>query len=45
MVKKLRVDYLEGDQAHTMTVEEGATLEIRGQKKVVIKRALYGVIP
>lgn len=45
MVKKLRVDYLDGDQTHTMTVDEGATLEIRGQKKVVIKRALYGVIP
>jgi hypothetical protein len=47
MVKKLRVDYLEGDQPHTMTVDEGSTLEIRGQagKKLVIKRALYGVIP
>ncbi|RPH35377.1 MAG: hypothetical protein EHM91_17310, partial [Planctomycetota bacterium] len=45
MVKKLRVEYLEGDQPHTMTVDEGATLEIKGQKKIVIKRALYGVLP
>jgi putative heme-binding domain-containing protein len=47
MVKKLRVEYLEGDQPRTMTVDEGATLEIKGQagKKIVIKRALYGVLP
>lgn len=47
MVKKLRVEYLEGDQPRTMTVDEGSTLEIRGQagKKIVIKRALYGVLP
>jgi putative heme-binding domain-containing protein len=46
-VKKLRVDYLEGEQAHTMTVEEGATLEIRTQagKKLVIRKALYGAFP
>jgi hypothetical protein len=47
MVKKLRVDYLEGDAAHTKTADEGATLEIRaeGGKKLVIKKAIYGVIP
>ena len=46
-VKKLRVDYLEGDQARTMTVEEGATLEIRAPagQKLVIKKALYGALP
>ncbi len=47
MVKKLRVEYLEGEQSQTMTVDEGATLEIRSAsgKKIVIKRALYGVLP
>ena len=46
-VKKLRVDFLDGDQAHTMTVGEGETLEIRAQagKKLVIKKALYGAFP
>ena len=46
-VKKLRVDYLEGDQARTMTVDEGATLEIRtpAGQKLVIKKALYGAFP
>ena len=47
MVKKLRVDYLDGDAAHSKTVDEGSTLEIRAEagKKLVIKRALYGVLP
>ena len=47
MVKKLRVDYLDGETSHSKTVDEGSTLEIRaeGGKKLVIKRALYGVLP
>jgi putative heme-binding domain-containing protein len=47
MVKKLRVDYLEGDASHSKTVDEGGTLEIRaeGGKKLVIKKAIYGVLP
>ncbi|MBI3856942.1 MAG: hypothetical protein HY293_14740, partial [Planctomycetes bacterium] len=47
MLKKFRVDYLEGDEAKSKTVDENATLEIRAAqgKKLVIKRALYGVLP
>jgi len=47
MVKKLRVDYLDGETAHSKTVDEGSTLEIRAEagRKLVIKKALYGVIP
>ena len=46
-VKKLRVDYLEGEEARSKTVDENATLEIRVAegKKLVIKKALYGVLP
>jgi putative heme-binding domain-containing protein len=47
MLKKLRVDYLEGNDAHTMVVDENATLEIRvpDGKKLTIKKAFYGVLP
>ncbi|MBV8880163.1 MAG: c-type cytochrome [Planctomycetaceae bacterium] len=45
--KKLRVDYLDGDEAKSKTVDENATLEIKASegRKLVIKRALYGVVP
>jgi putative heme-binding domain-containing protein len=47
MVKKLRVDYLDGETAHSKTVDEGTTLEIHAEtgKKLVIKKAIYGVLP
>jgi putative heme-binding domain-containing protein len=47
MLKKLRVDYLEGEEARTKVVDENATLEIRAAegKKLVIRKAFYGVIP
>jgi putative heme-binding domain-containing protein len=47
MVKKLRVDYLEGDEARSKVVEENEKLELRAPegKKLVIKKALYGVLP
>ena len=47
MVKKLRVDYLEGEEAHSKVVDENATLEIHASqgKKLTIKKALYGVLP
>jgi putative heme-binding domain-containing protein len=47
MVKRLRVDYLEGDEARSKVVDENATLEIRAAegKKLVVKKALYGVLP
>jgi putative heme-binding domain-containing protein len=47
MVKKLRVDYLDGDEAKSKTVDENATLDIRAAegKKLVVKKALYGVLP
>jgi hypothetical protein len=45
MVKKLRVDYLDGDAAHTKVIDEGSTLEIRSDKKLTIKKAIYGVLP
>jgi len=46
-VKKFRVDYLDGDEAKSKTVDENATLEIRASdgRKLVIKKALYGVLP
>jgi putative heme-binding domain-containing protein len=46
-VKKFRVDYLDGDEAKSRTVDENATLEIRASdgRKLVIKKALYGVLP
>ncbi len=46
-VKKFRVDYLDGDEAKSKTVDENATLEIRASdgRKMVIKKALYGVLP
>ncbi|HLY07936.1 MAG TPA: c-type cytochrome [Planctomycetota bacterium] len=46
-VKKFRVDYLDGEETKSKTVEENATLEIRASegKKLVIKKALYGVLP
>jgi putative heme-binding domain-containing protein len=47
MLKKLRVEYLEGEVARSMVVDENATLEIRASegKKLTIKKALYGVLP
>jgi len=47
MLKKLRVDYLEGEEARSRVVDENATLEIRASegKKLTIKKALYGVLP
>ena len=46
-VKKFRVDYLDGDEAKSKTVDENGTIEIKASegKKLVIKRALYGVLP
>jgi putative heme-binding domain-containing protein len=46
-VKRLRVDYLDGDEPKSKVVNENATLEIRASegRKLVIKKALYGVIP
>jgi putative heme-binding domain-containing protein len=46
-VKKLRVDYLEGEEPHSKVVDENGTLEIRAGegRKLVIKKAFYGVIP
>ena len=46
MVKKLRVDYLDGDEAKSKTVDENATLEIKAGegKKLVVKKAIYGVV-
>ena len=46
-VKKFRVDYLDGDEAKSKTVEENGTIDIKASegKKLVIKRALYGVLP
>ncbi|HXX94520.1 MAG TPA: hypothetical protein VEN81_12870, partial [Planctomycetota bacterium] len=46
-VKRLRVDYLDGDEPKSKVVNEGATLEIRATegRKLVIKKAVYGVIP
>jgi putative heme-binding domain-containing protein len=47
VVKRLRVDYLDGEEARSRTVDENATLEVRATegRKLVIKRALYGVLP
>jgi putative heme-binding domain-containing protein len=47
MLKKLRVDYLEGEEARSKVVDENTTLEIHASdgKKLVIKKALYGVLP
>ena len=47
MLKKLRVDYLEGEEARSKVVDENATIEIVASagKKLTIKRALYGVLP
>jgi len=46
-VKKLKVDYLDGDEAKSKVADENATLEIKASdgKKLVIKKAVYGVIP
>ncbi|HEV3026683.1 MAG TPA: hypothetical protein VG457_03880, partial [Planctomycetota bacterium] len=46
-VKKFRVEYLDGDEAKSKTVDENGTLEIKASegRKLVIKRALYGVLP
>jgi putative heme-binding domain-containing protein len=46
-VKRLRVDYLDGDEPKSKVVAENATLEIRATegRKLVIKKALYGVFP
>jgi len=47
MLKKLRVEYLDGDETRSKVVDENATLEIRAAegKKLVIKKAFYGVLP
>ncbi len=46
-VKRLRVDYLDGDEPKSKVVAENGTLEIRASegRKLVIKKALYGVFP
>jgi hypothetical protein len=46
-VKKFRIDYLDGDEARSKTVDENVTVEIKATdgKKLVIKKALYGVLP
>lgn len=46
-VKRFRVDYLDGDEAKSKTVDENGTVEIKASegRKLVIKRALYGVLP
>jgi len=46
-VKKFRIDYLDGDEARSKTVDENGTVEIKAAegKKLVIKKALYGVLP
>ena len=46
-VKRFRVDYLDGDEAKSKTVDENGTIDIKASegKKLVIKRALYGVLP
>jgi hypothetical protein len=46
-VKKFRVDYLDGEEAHSKTVDENGTVEIKSSegRKLTIKRALYGVLP
>jgi hypothetical protein len=46
-VKRFRVDYLDGDEPRSKTADENATVEIRASegKKLVIKKALYGVLP
>ena len=45
-MKKLKVEYLDGDVAGTKVVDENDTLEIKASpgKKLTIKRALYGVV-
>jgi putative heme-binding domain-containing protein len=46
-VKKFRIDYLDGDEARSKTVDENGTVELKATdgKKLVIKKALYGVLP
>ncbi len=46
-VKKFRIDYLDGDEAKSKTVDENGTIEIKASEgtKLVVKRALYGVLP
>ncbi len=46
-VKRFRVDYLDGDEAKSKTVDENGTIEIKASegKKLVIKKAIYGVLP
>lgn len=46
-VKKFRVDYLDGDEPRSKTVDENGTIEIKASegRKLVIKKALYGVLP
>jgi hypothetical protein len=46
-VKRFRVDYLDGEEAKSKTVDENGTIEIKASegKKLVIKRAIYGVLP
>jgi len=46
-VKRFRVDYLDGDEAKSKTVDENGTIEIKASegRKLVIKKAIYGVLP
>jgi hypothetical protein len=46
-VKRLRVDYLEGEEPKAKVVAENETLQIAVPegKKLVVKRAVYGVFP
>lgn len=45
-VKRLKIDYLDGDEAKSKTVDENATLEIKASegRKLTIKKAVYGVV-
>ncbi|HZE99084.1 MAG TPA: c-type cytochrome [Planctomycetota bacterium] len=46
-VKRLKIDYLDGDEAKSRTADENATIEIKASegRKLVIRKAVYGVIP
>jgi hypothetical protein len=45
-VKRLKVDYLDGDEAKSKIADENATLEIKASegRKLTIKKAVYGVV-
>ncbi len=45
-VKRLRVDYLDGEEARSKTVAEKDTIDIKSPegKKLSIRRAVFGVL-